>query len=57
MTALGGLRALVTGGTSGIGRGIVVRLRAEGADVVFTGRNEERGAEVESATGAAFVTE
>jgi NAD(P)-dependent dehydrogenase (short-subunit alcohol dehydrogenase family) len=55
VNTLAGLRALVTGGTSGIGRGIVERLRADGAEVVFTGRNEERGAEVESATGAAFL--
>jgi len=50
-----GLRALVTGGTSGIGRGIVRRLRADGASVVFTGRDAERGGEVEKETGAIFV--
>jgi NAD(P)-dependent dehydrogenase (short-subunit alcohol dehydrogenase family) len=47
-------RALVTGGTSGIGVAIVKRLLADGASVVFTGRSEERGREVAS-TGATFV--
>ena len=36
-------RVLVTGGTSAIGRAIVERLSAEGAWVVFTGRDAERG--------------
>ena len=34
---------IVTGGTAGIGEGIVRRFHAEGATVVFTGRNAERG--------------
>ena len=55
MTDLQGKRALVTGGTSGIGRGIVERLSADGATVVFTGRDEERAAAVAAATGARFV--
>jgi len=41
--------AFVTGGTSGIGKGTVARLRAEGAKVVFTGRNEAAGAAVDIA--------
>lgn len=41
--------ALVTGGSRGIGRGIVERLSEEGAAVVFTGRNPDTGAEVERA--------
>jgi meso-butanediol dehydrogenase / (S,S)-butanediol dehydrogenase / diacetyl reductase len=49
------VRALVTGGTSGIGVAIVERLVEDGASVVFTGRNEERGAAVAARTGAAFV--
>lgn len=52
-TALPGARALVTGGTSGIGLGIVERFLAEGASVVFTGRDEERGADVAARLGGA----
>ena len=37
---LDGKRALITGGTSGIGRDAVVRFVAEGADLIFTGRSE-----------------
>lgn len=39
---------LVTGGNSGIGRGIALRLAAEGARVAITGRNAEKGATVQS---------
>jgi NAD(P)-dependent dehydrogenase (short-subunit alcohol dehydrogenase family) len=49
------MRALVTGGTSGIGAAIVERLRSEGAAAVFTGRDEARGSEVADLTGADFV--
>jgi NAD(P)-dependent dehydrogenase (short-subunit alcohol dehydrogenase family) len=45
----------VTGGTSGIGRAIVERLRREGMTVAFTGRSRARGAEVADATGATFL--
>lgn len=44
MTAgqLDGQLAVVTAGTSGIGRGIVERFVAEGAEVILTGLSEER---------------
>ena len=38
--------AVVTGGTSGIGRATVERLHAEGAAVVFCGRRAELGAQI-----------
>ncbi|MCP4456624.1 MAG: SDR family oxidoreductase [Cytophagales bacterium] len=39
--------AVITGGSSGIGRGLVLKYAKEGYVVVFTGRNQERMAEVE----------
>jgi NAD(P)-dependent dehydrogenase (short-subunit alcohol dehydrogenase family) len=55
MARLEGIRALVTGATSGIGVSIVERFGAEGANVVCTGRDETRGREVAARTGADFV--
>ena len=52
-TKLQGQTALVTGSTSGIGRGIALALAAEGAHVVVSGRNEARGAETVEAIRAA----
>ena len=54
---LEGRTALVTGGTSGIGKACVERLRTEGMTVVFTGRNEMRGEAVAAATDGEFELE
>jgi NAD(P)-dependent dehydrogenase (short-subunit alcohol dehydrogenase family) len=43
MGKLDGRTALVTGSTSGIGRAIAVRLAAEGAQVIVSGRSQKRG--------------
>jgi NAD(P)-dependent dehydrogenase (short-subunit alcohol dehydrogenase family) len=47
--------AIITGGTSGIGRKVVERFRAEGATVVFTGRRAALGDEIAEQTGATFL--
>ncbi|MEV1021917.1 SDR family NAD(P)-dependent oxidoreductase [Streptomyces sp. NPDC050264] len=43
---LQGKTALVTGGTSGIGRAVAMKLARRGAHVIVTGRDERRGDEV-----------
>src|SRR4051794_15058588 len=43
---LAGEKALVTGSTSGIGRAVAAMFAAEGASVVVTGRDEQRGKSV-----------
>lgn len=50
-----GRTALVTGGTSGIGRAVVEHLAKVGMQVAFCGRDAERGDSVAAATGASFV--
>lgn len=45
-------RFLITGGSQGIGAALVEGARKQGADVVFTGRNEELIAATAESTGA-----
>ena len=50
---LQGKTALITGGTSGIGRAVAERLASDGAEVIVTGRDQARGREVVEAVQAA----
>ncbi|MEQ8660876.1 MAG: SDR family NAD(P)-dependent oxidoreductase, partial [Gammaproteobacteria bacterium] len=50
---LGGKRAVVTGGTRGIGRAIAARLVAEGAAVAICARNADEVAQAVAALAAA----
>ncbi len=52
---LSGRTALVTGGTSGIGRAIAMTLAAAGARVAIHGRSASRAAEVAAALGPAHA--
>jgi len=51
MGLLEGKRALVTGGTTGLGLAVAGRFLAEGAGVVITGRDAELGGQAEQARG------
>ena len=53
---LKGLKAIVTGGTKGIGRAIVDTLAAEGAHVAFCARNADEVAQTAAALSASGVT-
>jgi NAD(P)-dependent dehydrogenase (short-subunit alcohol dehydrogenase family) len=55
MGILEGKRALVTGGTTGLGRAIAERFGAEGARVVITGRDRSLGEQAEAELGAQFI--
>jgi len=57
MGKLAGKRALVTGGTTGLGLAVAGRFMAEGAQVVITGRDPElgRNAEQTLGSGARFI--
>jgi len=50
-----GLRAVVTGGTSGLGLALVRALRGAGAEVAFVARTPERVAAVARETGATGI--
>lgn len=49
---MSGKVAVVTGGTSGIGKAIAAGLARQGAKVIVTGRDEKKGAEVADALAA-----
>jgi NAD(P)-dependent dehydrogenase (short-subunit alcohol dehydrogenase family) len=55
MERLDGKRVIVVGGTSGMGESTVDGFMDIGANVVFTGRNEEAGSTIAKRSGATFI--
>jgi NAD(P)-dependent dehydrogenase (short-subunit alcohol dehydrogenase family) len=55
VSALTGKVALVTGGASGIGKAVVERLAAEGAELIVADLNEADGEKVAADAGGRFV--
>jgi len=55
MGALNGKVAIVTGGTSGIGEGIVEAVVEEGAKVIVAARRQEEGNALEKRLGIRFI--
>jgi NAD(P)-dependent dehydrogenase (short-subunit alcohol dehydrogenase family) len=55
MAELDGVRALVTGGTSGLGRAMAAALAGAGASVVLTGRSEQRARGAAAQTGGGAI--
>ena len=55
MERLDGKKIIVTGGTSGMGEGVVRAFPALGAKVVFWGRNAAAGEKIAQETGAIFL--
>jgi NAD(P)-dependent dehydrogenase (short-subunit alcohol dehydrogenase family) len=49
------MKALITGGTSGIGFGVASQLRERGWDVTIVGRNARQGTEIASRIDASFI--
>jgi NAD(P)-dependent dehydrogenase (short-subunit alcohol dehydrogenase family) len=57
MGRLAGKIAVVTGGASGVGKGIVLEFARQGAKIVFTDREETADATVEALAGAGIAPE
>ncbi len=49
------MKALITGGTSGLGRGAAYQLANQGWDVTIIGRNSSRGQQIADKLGGSFI--